>query len=360
MKQEIEFYGEGSPYERPTSVRTIYVDGTAGSHFRGGIDVELSHWRPNQTDEQYKAGTSTEICFKYLHLNKTQNYGLVVNNHLDVDGVLSVFVLTHPTVALAHEDVIIKAAEVGDFWAWSEGKAFNLFQELSLIFKDLESPKRGLGDSYQQCFELITKILQERTSTTEAEKILLRQYALVEEGKIIREELNERIVSYHVPKETTKGDDKTYLNTAKFNEPISERLAFWPQVRNRRDAQKLQLVSIETEKGIHHELFVPGYCWADTVGLWQPPGLVPAEDVLHGNKLHWDDLSKVVAELNAREPGPCHWNLFSTIDFFNKMNPRNFPIILTTVYNGNVRSQLSLESVKDAFRGLVGTETLWT
>ena len=353
MKQEIAFYGEGSPDVRPVSAQTAYVDGTAGAQFREGIDVELSHWRPNKTEEQYKAGTSTEICFKYLHLNKTHNYDLVVNNHLDVDGVLSVFVLTHPTVALAHEDVLIKAAEAGDFWAWADGKALKVFQLLSLLFDKLKASDISLQESYQRCFSLIIRILHHQNDRTEAEKVLLRQYTLVEEGKIIREELNDRTVSYYVPKETTKGDDKAYLNTAKINEPISERLAFWPQVRNRRDAQKLQLVSIEIEKGTHHEVFVPGYCWADTVGLWQPPGLIPTEDVLHGNKLHRDNLSKVVAKLNAHEPGSCHWNLFSSVDFFNKRNPRDFPVILTTIHNGNGGSQLSLESVKDAFRGLV-------
>ena len=53
---------------------------------------------------------------------------------------------------------------------------------------------------------------------TEAEKILLQQYAMVEEGKIIREELNGRMVSYHVPREMTMGHEESYLRTAKFRE----------------------------------------------------------------------------------------------------------------------------------------------
>lgn len=353
MNQEITFYGEGSSDPRPDSVRTMYVDGTAGPEFRDEVDVELSHWRPNKTEEQYKAGTSTEICFKYLHVNKEPNYDLVVNNHLDVDGVLSVFVLTHPIAALANEDVLIQAAEAGDFWAWSEGKAFNLFQELSLLFKKLGSQKTGLQESYQQCFELILTILLKPNYITDAEKILRHQYVLIEDGKIIREELNERMVSYHVPKEMMGGDDKTYLSTAKFNEPISERLSFWPQVRNRRDAQKLQLVSIESENRVHYELFIPGYCWADTKGLWQPAGLLPGDDMMNGHILQWGNLSKVVAELNAHEPGPCHWSLFLKVAFSGSGNPRDFPIILSTVQEGSVGSQLPLEMVKDAFRGLV-------
>ena len=354
MKQEITFYAEGSPDGRPVSVRTMYVDGTAGAQFREGVDVELSHWRPNKTEEHYKAGTSTEICFKYLHLNKERKYDLVVNNHLDVDGVLSVFVLTHPTLALANEDVLIHAAEAGDFWAWSEGKAFKVFQLLSLLFQKLKASNISMKESYQRCFALISRILHHQNDGMEAEKILYNQYALIEDRKIIREELNDRVVSYHVPQKTLLGDAEKYLKVAKFNEPISERLSFWPQVRNRLDAQKLQLVSFETENGVHYELYVPGYCWADTAGLWQPPGMIPVETMVNGNRLQWGDLSQVVAELNAREPSSCYWNLFPGFAFAGSLNPRDFPIVLSTVPERNAGSQLSLEWVKDAFRELRG------
>lgn len=152
MKQEIGYYLEGSPYPKPKSNCTIYVDGTAGNQFRKGIDIELSHWRPNQTEEKYKAGTSTEICFKFLALNMSVPYDLVINNHLDIDGLLSVFTLTHPSIALDHKDVLIKAAEAGDFWAWADGKALILFQELSYFFEKLRASKLNLEESYQRCF----------------------------------------------------------------------------------------------------------------------------------------------------------------------------------------------------------------
>jgi hypothetical protein len=355
MMREIEFYVEGSDHPKPTSARTVYVDGTAGNGFRQGMDVELSHWRPNQTEERYRAGTSTEICFKYLHYNKDINYDLVINNHLDVDGVLSVFTLTHPTVALRHKDVVIGAAEAGDFWAWSEGKALKLFQLLSLLSEKLEALNINLKESYQRCFALILRILQNQNTKSQAEKILLQQYSLIEEGTIIREELNQRLVSYHVPKNTVQGNSEKYLRTAKFNEPISERLAFWPQVRNRRDAQKLHLVSVEEKNCVHYELWIPGYCWADTKGLWQPPGLIPTKSMGQASQLCWENLSKIVAELNAQEQDGGHWNLFPSFKFGNTLNPRDFPIILSTVNRNDLQigSRLPLGLVKDAFKGLV-------
>ncbi|MDF3034516.1 MAG: hypothetical protein K0R76_1470, partial [Alphaproteobacteria bacterium] len=69
--------------------------------------------------------------------------------------------------------------------------------------------------------------------------------------------------------------------------------------------------------------------------------------------MRWDNLSKLVAELNAQEQGRCHWRLFPRFDFANTVdNPRDFPVILSTV---NTRSsakgsKIPLEPVKDLFR----------
>jgi len=310
---------------------------------------------PTRTEERYRAGTSTEICFKYLQLNKGIDYDLVINNHLDVDGVLSVFTLTHPTVALNYRKVLIEAAEAGDFWAWADGKALKVFQLLSLLFQKLQASNISMNESYQRCFSLILRILQNENDKSEAERILYNQYALIEEGRIVREELNDRIVSFHVPKKTFLEDAEKFLRTAKFNEPISQRLAFWPQVRNRQDAEKLQLVSMGTGGGVHYELWIPGYCWADTKGLWRPSGLMPNENMGELSRLEWGQLSQIVADLNAQELGGCHWDLFSGFDFGNTKNPRDFPIIVSTVNKSDLHlaSRLPLGLVKNVFKGLI-------
>ena len=51
---------------RPAAERIIFCDGTGGALFRPESDLELSHWRPNKTPIEYRAGTSTEICFRFL------------------------------------------------------------------------------------------------------------------------------------------------------------------------------------------------------------------------------------------------------------------------------------------------------
>ena len=51
---------------------------------------------------------------------------LVVNNHYDTDGVLSVFALLEPAAALAHEALLVAAAAAGDFDEWPEESGIKL------------------------------------------------------------------------------------------------------------------------------------------------------------------------------------------------------------------------------------------
>jgi hypothetical protein len=78
---------------RPDADHIIFCDGTGGSLFRESSDLELSHWRPNHTPAAYRAGTSTEICFRFLERPLPGPWTVAVNNHVDVDGILSVYAL---------------------------------------------------------------------------------------------------------------------------------------------------------------------------------------------------------------------------------------------------------------------------
>jgi|JI6StandDraft_1071083.scaffolds.fasta_scaffold754606_2 hypothetical protein len=65
MRPEKHFYVEGSKGKRPESSCTIYVDGTAGADFREDLDIELSHWIPNRTEERYKAGRQQRFALTF-------------------------------------------------------------------------------------------------------------------------------------------------------------------------------------------------------------------------------------------------------------------------------------------------------
>jgi hypothetical protein len=97
-----------------------------------GATMEVSHWNENDTPDSIYADTSTEMAIIYL---KQQQYQpdwttksiVVVNNHYDTDGVASVYALVgNPTVVLQYENLLIQAAESGDFEEWNSDQGLKL------------------------------------------------------------------------------------------------------------------------------------------------------------------------------------------------------------------------------------------
>ncbi len=103
-----EFYHDGLE-----NVPKLSVDGTVSN------SIHFSHWEGNETPEEVKADTSTEIALNLVaSLNKerlTQGIDLVTNNHFDTDGVLSVWTMLTGERALDLREQLIPAAEAGDF-----------------------------------------------------------------------------------------------------------------------------------------------------------------------------------------------------------------------------------------------------
>jgi len=84
-----------------------------------GALLDLSHWPKNRTDPAFKADTSVEIALAFARATSpVEGPRLVVNNHFDTDGVLAVWSLLDPEAALAHEGLLVAAAEAGDFEEW--------------------------------------------------------------------------------------------------------------------------------------------------------------------------------------------------------------------------------------------------
>jgi hypothetical protein len=86
-----------------------------------GAGLDLSHWQGNRTPQRYKADTSTEIALGFVVSQEAVEQwpsAVAVNNHFDTDGVLSVWTLLEPEQALAQRDLLIAAAEAGDFDEW--------------------------------------------------------------------------------------------------------------------------------------------------------------------------------------------------------------------------------------------------
>src|ERR1041385_3323620 len=98
-------------------VPKLAVDGTVDNA------IHFSHWQGNNTPAEVKADTSTEIALNLVASPNrgalTQGIELVTNNHFDTDGVLSVWTVLNGERALAHRDLLVAAAEAGDFSEYS-------------------------------------------------------------------------------------------------------------------------------------------------------------------------------------------------------------------------------------------------
>ena len=103
-----EFYTEALD-----NVPKLSVDGTVDN------SIHFSHWQGNTTPAEVKADTSTEIALNLVaspnRAELTKGIELVTNNHFDTDGVLSVWTVLTGERALAHRELLIAAAEAGDF-----------------------------------------------------------------------------------------------------------------------------------------------------------------------------------------------------------------------------------------------------
>jgi hypothetical protein len=103
-----EFYHEALAPQPKLS-----VDGIVGNA------VHFSHWRGNTTEPAVRADTSTEIALNVAASRNREDYthgiDLVINNHFDTDGLLSVWSMLNGDDALDCRDELIAAAEAGDF-----------------------------------------------------------------------------------------------------------------------------------------------------------------------------------------------------------------------------------------------------
>jgi hypothetical protein len=103
-----QFYSEALD-----NVPKLSVDGTVSN------SIHFSHWQGNTTPAEVKADTSTEIALNLVaspnRAALTQGIELVVNNHFDTDGVLSVWSVLNGERALEYRDLLVAAAEAGDF-----------------------------------------------------------------------------------------------------------------------------------------------------------------------------------------------------------------------------------------------------
>ena len=107
-----EFYHAGLD-----NVPKLSVDGTVSN------SIHFSHWEGNQTPDEVKADTSTEIALNLVGSPNrqalTQGIELVTNNHFDTDGVLSVWTVLNGERAVDLREQLITGGRSSDFSEFS-------------------------------------------------------------------------------------------------------------------------------------------------------------------------------------------------------------------------------------------------
>lgn len=322
------FYVVASQRPRPPGAAVIYCDGGTDEEVREGVDLELSHWIPNRTPARFKADTSTEICLRFVESGE-RGFDVVVNNHVDVDGVLAVFTLVVGDWALPHRRTLSEAAAMGDFWGWGEPPAQALFQSLTLLFRRLQAERVDATAIYERCFDHVAACLSGGSLPADPGLAALHaSAALVERGEIVRAVVGERFAHYMIPRRHVDLDPARALRVPAFNEPLSADCLLWPHARARFDRERIQLVSVETAGGWYHDLWYPGYVWAETPHSWRPAGLTAQGDSNEYAFVH-PELSAAVEELARLERADGQWTLAQQVTPFRSLHGRGFPVMLS-------------------------------
>src|SRR5689334_24482451 len=136
-----EFYTEAL-----ANTPKLSVDGTVDN------SIHFSHWQGNTTPTEVKADTSTEIALNLVaspnRAALTNGIELVTNNHFDTDGVLSVWTVLNGERALAYRELLISAAEAGDFSEHSSDDGVRV--SIAIQGPDQSSPNNDDGSPLAQ------------------------------------------------------------------------------------------------------------------------------------------------------------------------------------------------------------------
>jgi hypothetical protein len=127
-----EFYHSGLD-----EIPKLSVDGMLSN------SIQFSHWEGNETPSHLKADTSTEIALNLVAAPNSnelkKGIELVTNNHFDTDGVLSVWTVLTGERALDLRELLIPAAEAGDFSEFTNERAVRA----SIVIQGSDQPTPG-------------------------------------------------------------------------------------------------------------------------------------------------------------------------------------------------------------------------
>jgi hypothetical protein len=135
----------------------------------------LSHWPGNRTPPKWKADLSTQICLAFARAPQGEQEAfldgaeVVLNDHYDTDGFLSLLAVLRRELAQDREELIVLAAATGDFQAFQTPRSF----AVDRIVLNLADPERTpLGAQFQDLGDGEKALARYRWLLEHAEQVL--------------------------------------------------------------------------------------------------------------------------------------------------------------------------------------------
>lgn len=145
------------PYTDLAGTPNVIVDGSTAD----GTVLTLSHWPHTPVPAGLEADLSAEMAFTFLARPDLHDGTAVVsNNHFDQDGLVSVFALVEPEVALERRAFLIDVAAAGDFATYRDRDAARVSMVIGAFADPERSPLAVDGDDYRdRCAFLYEELL---------------------------------------------------------------------------------------------------------------------------------------------------------------------------------------------------------
>lgn len=129
------------PYYDLAGPPNIIVDGLPTL----GTVLTLSHWPGSGTPEALRDDLSAQIVFRFLATDSPlARVPAVSNGHFDKDGLVGIFALLSPELALGYRDLLVDVASAGDFGVYGHPDAARITFAISSYESGDRSPLAGV------------------------------------------------------------------------------------------------------------------------------------------------------------------------------------------------------------------------
>ncbi|HET9061215.1 MAG TPA: DUF6687 family protein [Acidimicrobiales bacterium] len=160
------------PYHQLGGRPNVVVDGSPTD----GTTLTLTHWPGYMVPPGLAADLSAQMAFKYLDWLRGEKQPLhgpataVSNNHFDQDGVVGLFALKEPELALDRRAFLEDLAGAGDFGTYSDRQAARASMVIAAFADEDRSPlvlEMSYPERTAQLYEELLGLLPELADHTE-------------------------------------------------------------------------------------------------------------------------------------------------------------------------------------------------